>query len=329
MDNLVYNPAIPVTSNRVNVSGELIDLTTEFRKSIDPKLSATNGGVKITDLYLPHFGLRQIEVHFTQDISIHNDLSTNPTPTPGFGMFYNGSFSQSRKGDKRSVITSKGEQNFLFDPNAEIVTEVKANTTMSAVLIAIDPSYFDNLLPDDEHWAEELRLKIQKNEAALSPNSVIASEQHHTLRQVLENPLTGKMRVQMQEAALCQLLLQNLHQSFCQHDKPVVRINPIDREIIRSLKDHLSKTFSEDHSLSELARQFGMNQNKLSTLFRQLYNMSIFDYLASLKMDHAKMLLERERMRVKDIAPLIGYKNPHHFTAAFRKKFGYTPSQVR
>jgi AraC-like DNA-binding protein len=44
-------------------------------------------------------------------------------------------------------------------------------------------------------------------------------------------------------------------------------------------------------------------------------------------MDTAYTLLQDDKS-VSEVAELIGYKNPHHFTAAFKKRFGFLPSQV-
>jgi YesN/AraC family two-component response regulator len=46
-------------------------------------------------------------------------------------------------------------------------------------------------------------------------------------------------------------------------------------------------------------------------------------------MEYAKKLLEKEGLQVKEVAPILGYKNPHHFTVAFKKKFGVNPSHLR
>jgi AraC-like DNA-binding protein len=44
-------------------------------------------------------------------------------------------------------------------------------------------------------------------------------------------------------------------------------------------------------------------------------------------MDKAKLLL-KEGKPVREVAFEVGYKNAHHFTTAFKKKFGYLPSKI-
>ncbi|WP_314058381.1 helix-turn-helix domain-containing protein [Empedobacter brevis] len=45
-------------------------------------------------------------------------------------------------------------------------------------------------------------------------------------------------------------------------------------------------------------------------------------------MEYAKALLTEQHLTISEIAYLIGYKNQRHFSSAFKKKFGISPSQL-
>ena len=47
------------------------------------------------------------------------------------------------------------------------------------------------------------------------------------------------------------------------------------------------------------------------------------------RMEHARELLSVPGAQVKDVAGLVGYSNISHFSDAFRKRFGRTPSEYR
>ncbi|WP_262491739.1 AraC family transcriptional regulator [Myroides odoratimimus] len=38
-------------------------------------------------------------------------------------------------------------------------------------------------------------------------------------------------------------------------------------------------------------------------------------------------LLTAQELHIAEISDLIGYKNPRHFSSAFKKKYGVSPSQ--
>lgn len=80
-------------------------------------------------------------------------------------------------------------------------------------------------------------------------------------------------------------------------------------------------------SLIELARKTGLNDFKLKKGFKSLFNNTVFGYLAEVRMDKAhRMLLTGNT--INEVAEAVGYKNPHHFSAAFKKKFNMLPRQI-
>jgi AraC-like DNA-binding protein len=46
-------------------------------------------------------------------------------------------------------------------------------------------------------------------------------------------------------------------------------------------------------------------------------------------MEQAKHMLLEQGKTVGEAADQAGYRNAHHFTAAFKKYFGYLPSQLK
>ena len=82
------------------------------------------------------------------------------------------------------------------------------------------------------------------------------------------------------------------------------------------------------HSLNCLAKHFGTSTNKLMTMFKKTFGKSLFEYISELKMDMAHSMLQEKGKMVVEVARITGYKNPNHFSTAFKKRFGVSPSQV-
>jgi AraC-like DNA-binding protein len=96
-----------------------------------------------------------------------------------------------------------------------------------------------------------------------------------------------------------------------------------DQETVRKIKhakEHLLKNQDAPPSLKELAKYAGLNEY-------QLYGNSVFGYLLDHKLDHARVLLDTMKYQVNEVAYQLGYTNPSHFIAAFKKKFGMTPKK--
>ncbi|WP_435261123.1 helix-turn-helix domain-containing protein [Tenacibaculum sp. nBUS_03] len=82
-------------------------------------------------------------------------------------------------------------------------------------------------------------------------------------------------------------------------------------------------------TIEQLSKLIGINQYKLKTQFKLVFKEPIFSYISSLRMEKAKKMLLEKNLTVSEVAYAIGYKNPQHFTAAFKKKFNYLPSSLK
>jgi len=63
--------------------------------------------------------------------------------------------------------------------------------------------------------------------------------------------------------------------------------------------------------------------------FRQYANTTPAQYIQSLRVTNAKMLLETTDYNITEISNLVGYENPLYFSRFFRKQCGMSPSQFR
>ncbi len=103
-----------------------------------------------------------------------------------------------------------------------------------------------------------------------------------------------------------------------------------DQETVRKIKhakEHLLKHMENPPGLKELAKQAGLNEYQLKAGFKEIYGNTVFGYLLDHKLDHARVLLDTAKYQVNEVAYQIGYTNPSHFIAAFKKKFGVTPKK--
>ena len=79
----------------------------------------------------------------------------------------------------------------------------------------------------------------------------------------------------------------------------------------------------------ELARECGVDINYLNVIFFKETGMTLYKYLMGVRMEHAKYLLEENRLSVSEIASGIGYPNANSFTRAFRKYASQAPTAYR
>ena len=82
-------------------------------------------------------------------------------------------------------------------------------------------------------------------------------------------------------------------------------------------------------SVQELARRVGMSPNYLSTLFHHHCGMTIRRFVQSRRIELACGHLRQSRQSIKDIAYTLNFADPYHFSHAFHRAMGMSPSQYR
>lgn len=286
------------------------------------------GLVNLRDLYLPNFSARVSEGVYNHDGMLEN-TSADGLDKVGFCLFLKGSFDTEDR-SHFSVRAYQGTQNFKFDPQNEFRHRIAAGMAFHVVHFTVAADYFMQFLPDQESWSDQLRSRIQRGERIMGHHSPqITVAQDRALQLVLNPPMQGKLGALMVETAIQQIILLQMHSIFQQAEAGVPGLARADRDLIHEVKGYLAANFLDDHSLSALSKHFGVNTNKLMTLFRKLFGKSIFEFVGDLRMEYAREQLRQGDHRVIDMARALGYRNANHFSTAFKRKFGITPSQVR
>jgi len=98
-------------------------------------------------------------------------------------------------------------------------------------------------------------------------------------------------------------------------------------DAVRKSKELLLENMIDPPTIKDLSIEVGLNESQLKQGFKNIYGNTIHAYLVDHKLDHALRLMVNERVKVQEAAGAIGYSNPSHFIAAFKKKFGVTPKQ--
>ncbi len=102
-----------------------------------------------------------------------------------------------------------------------------------------------------------------------------------------------------------------------------------DIAVFYQLRDYLQRNYSRELRLSDLCRRFGLNEYKLKRGFKALFDSSVMAYLSEVRLDNARRLLLETDLPVAEVADAVGYPHANNFSAAFKRRFGMTPSQVR
>jgi AraC family transcriptional regulator, transcriptional activator of the genes for pyochelin and ferripyochelin receptors len=96
---------------------------------------------------------------------------------------------------------------------------------------------------------------------------------------------------------------------------------------IKEAREIIIDRMMDPPSLKSLARLVGTNEFKLKVGFKSVFSNTVYGYLSDHRMEQARKLLTVDNSRIKEVAIQVGYSNPSHFIAAYKRKYGITPKQ--
>ena len=99
--------------------------------------------------------------------------------------------------------------------------------------------------------------------------------------------------------------------------------------IVEQLLGYIHSNYAKDISLEFLSEMVFLSPAYTSTIFKQVTNQTITNYINDYRMKKAKKFLVETNMKLVDIYPLVGYSSLTYFCVLFKNMFGETPSQYR
>jgi len=133
----------------------------------------------------------------------------------------------------------------------------------------------------------------------------------------------------MSSAQLFQQLLRLAHGgsiTLC-HNINIAQKPP---DLIDSIVLYVSKNFSDESlTLGSTADGLGFSAGYMGDYFKRTTGVNFTDYLISVRMENAKILLSSNQYKTYEIALCCGFSNSHYFSVVFKKYAGVTPTAYR
>lgn len=101
------------------------------------------------------------------------------------------------------------------------------------------------------------------------------------------------------------------------------------QELFEQVTAYIHEYYMNSLSVSAFAKQYGVNENRLSYVFHKYAGMGPGDYLITYRLNRARELMLITDSPIHKIAKSVGYMDPYHFSRIFKKQFGLSPSEFR
>ena len=100
-----------------------------------------------------------------------------------------------------------------------------------------------------------------------------------------------------------------------------LRLHPV----LRYIQENLSREIDVD----KLAKAANLSSAQFHALFREEFKVTPMKYVRSMRLDEAARLLITKNLTLSQVAESTGFKDPFHFSHAFKAQFRVSPRQYR
>lgn len=119
--------------------------------------------------------------------------------------------------------------------------------------------------------------------------------------------------------------LYAVEQNVLSNDNQLEVLDPL----MYKAKHYINKLAFTNIKMKEIANKLYITPVQLSRRFKSTYGFTPMEFVRTLRMDKAKMLLIETDCTIEEISTLCGYENGFYLSRVFTKNIGITPSEYR
>jgi AraC family transcriptional regulator of adaptative response / methylphosphotriester-DNA alkyltransferase methyltransferase len=91
----------------------------------------------------------------------------------------------------------------------------------------------------------------------------------------------------------------------------------------------ITRDYPRPLQIDDVGRAVAASRRQLQRVFAEVGDTSFREMLQTTRMTEARRLLERDGIRIGEVARAVGYHQPAQFTKAFRRAVGMAPTEFR
>jgi len=222
-----------------------------------------------------------------------------------FGLVLQGTYRENYEGRTREC----GPSTLLFHPAGELHAEHHDDVLVRIFSIEVPPAWTDRL----PGQVVALRTPGCFRSGTLVRLASRLYEESHNDDSVAPLAIEGLM---------LELLAEMCRQGRTPAESRIPRW-------LRQVRGLLNEQCTANLSLESIANSVNVHPTHLCRAFRQYYHCTPGDYVRQLRIERARHYLAGSDTPLAEIALQVGYSDQSHFTTAFKRLTGFTPSQFR
>jgi AraC family transcriptional regulator len=210
----------------------------------------------------------------------------------------------------------------LTPPGVEGTWEASASSR--AVVVVIRPEFISRAI--EEHWgADSSKVGIKKQ--FLIRDSVIEATTLNLAREAASGSPAGRLYLE----SGCEFLAHHLIYRYSNlSPAPPRSVGGLSSRRLRLVLEYIEETLGQPIKLRDLAALAGTSARHFERAFRQSTGSSPHAYVMNRRLHRARVLLiNQPELPIDQIALRFGFSSSSHFSLAFRRQNGLTPTAFR
>lgn len=220
------------------------------------------------------------------------------------------------------------ETAFMVSSATDHIIEFKKGTFVQSLVVYMEEEWVKKYIDKTS------RCKLEEYVSAGMSNynkEVLSAKQKRILTTMLREDLKLPLTQLFLQSRALRMLEYFLHSVLTRTDKDLpVFISETDLIKLAQVEKRLLANYKEEFpSIEEMAKLALMSETKLKKLFKRVFGMGLYEYYQKNRMHKAKDMLLSGKFKISEIGITLGYSNLSNFSAAFKKEFGFLPSEYK
>jgi len=210
----------------------------------------------------------------------------------------------------------------LTPPGVEGIWEASGSSRAMAVVIR--PEFISRAI--EEHWgADSSKVEIIKQFLIRDP--VIEAITLKLAREAVGGSPAGRLYAE----SSCEFLAHHLIYHYSNLSRPTPpSVGGLSSRRLRLVLDYIEDTLGQPIKLRELAALAGISARHFERAFRQSTGFRPHAYVTERRLHMARdLLINQPELPIEKISLRVGFYSSSHFSSAFRRRTGFTPTNFR
>lgn len=202
----------------------------------------------------------------------------------------------------------------VINPNIEHTEKSSAEGSLEYIALSFEGLSF--ALPEDNRFLPGIHLHTDKNKqfANLMDNILVEMKNKGENFEIICQNLLE---------LLILLILREGRYHLAQTDNKQINSN------VYTVKRYIDQFYKKNINLDKLAEVSHMSKYYMAHSFKAAIGLSPIEYLTTIRVNEAKILLESTSYSIAEISDFTGFSSQSYFSQSFKSTLGVTPSQYR